>query len=344
VLAINAVGVELLGIEPPPSGTPLAVVLSGRPELKDLLCGALLQGSGLQRQECTIRVGEISRTLGLTMHPLRGDDGGTRGHLVLFADLTEARRAAEESRLSENLARLGELAGGVAHELRNSLATLRGYLTLIERRPDEGSIADFLGEIRSEADHLERVLEDFLSFARPGTARLREFPLVPLLLRAAADPALTGFPVQVNEAGAGEAQLRGDPQLLERAIRNLLHNAVQAEREGGSAGPVEVTVQARPDGVELVIEDRGPGIRPDIRDRLFHPFVTGRAGGVGLGLALAQRIVVLHGGRIRLEDREDGGARALLWFPYDGAAGEGAGGIKEEATPRPADPERAAFS
>ena len=80
-----------------------------------------------------------------------------------------------------------------------------------------------------------------------------------------------------------------------------------------------------PEGVELVIEDRGPGILPDIQDRVFHPFVTGRAGGVGLGLALAQRIVVLHGGRIRLENRDGGGARALLWFPLRGpAGGEGA--------------------
>jgi len=82
-----------------------------------------------------------------------------------------------------------------------------------------------------------------------------------------------------------------------------------------------VTMQSRPDGVEIAIEDRGPGIRPDIRDRLFQPFVTGRAGGVGLGLALAQRIVVLHGGRLRLEDREGGGSRAVLWFPPQGTAG-----------------------
>jgi signal transduction histidine kinase len=322
VLASNAVGVELLGIAPPAPGTPLAVVLSEHPELKDLLAGAVDQGGGLPRQECTVRAGDLSRTLGLTVHPLRRDDGGTRGYLVLFADLTEARRAAEESRLSESLARLGELAGGVAHELRNSLATLRGYLTLIERRPDEGSIADFLGEIRSEADHLERVLEDFLSFARPGTARMREFALVPLLLRAAADPALAGFDVRVHESGTGGAWLRGDPQLLERALRNLLHNAVQAEREAGHQGPVEVTVQTQLDGVELVIADRGPGIQPEIRERLFHPFVTGRTGGIGLGLALAQRIVVLHEGRIRLEDREGGGARVLLWLPAKGGVVE----------------------
>ncbi len=249
--------------------------------------------------------------------PCAATTASVRGYLVLFADLTEVRRRAEESRLAESLAQLGEMAGGVAHELRNSLATLRGYLTLIERRPDEESIADYLSEIRHEADHLERVLEDFLAFARPGTARFREISLTPLLLRAAADPALAGVEVEVHGSPAGDAALRGDPQLLERAVRNLLHNAAQAEREAGRRGPVEIRVDLQPEGTEVAIEDRGPGLPPEIRERLFHPFATGRRGGVGLGLALAHRIVVLHGGRIRLEDRPGGGTRAVLFFPRD---------------------------
>ncbi len=317
VLALNSVGAALLGTEAPPPGTPLDRVLAGQPELLEVLAAALAEGSAPQRQECSVRSGRETLTVGLTLHPLRRDDGEVRGHLVLFADLTEVQRRQEESRLAESLARLGEMAGGVAHELRNSLGTLRGYLTLIERRPDEDSIADFLSEIRHEADHLERVLEDFLSFARPGSARMRELSLTRLLLRAAADPALAGVEVRVSGDPAGDPMLRGDPQLLERAVRNLLHNAAQAEREAGRAGPVEVSVALQPEGVEVEVADRGPGLPAEIRERLFHPFATGRPGGVGLGLALAHRIVVLHGGRIRLEDRPGGGTRALLSFPRD---------------------------
>jgi signal transduction histidine kinase len=317
VLALNAVGAALLGTEPPEPGTPLDRVLAGQPELREVLAAAVAEGTAPQRQECAVHpvpeTGEIL-TVGLTVHPLRRDDGEVRGLLVLFADLTETRRRAEEGRLAESLAQLGEMAGGVAHELRNGLATLRGYLTLIERRPDEDSIADFLSEIRGEADHLERVLQDFLAFARPGTARMRGLALLPLLRRAAADPALEGVEVTVR---GEDAMLRGDPQLLERAVRNLLHNAAQAEREAGRRGPVEVAVTLDGEGVEVAIEDRGPGLPDEIRTRLFHPFATGRRGGVGLGLALAHRIVVLHGGRIRLEDRPGGGTRALLSFPRD---------------------------
>ncbi len=317
VLALNAVGAGLLGASLPEPGTPLEQVLAGQPELREVLAAALAGGAAPQRQECLVRSGSgpaEALTVGLTVHPLRRDDGEVRGLLVLFADLTEGQRRAEEGRLAESLAQLGEMAGGVAHELRNGLATLRGYLTLIERRPDEDSIADFLSEIRGEADHLERVLQDFLSFARPGSARQGELSLLALLRHAAADPALAGVEVRV----AGEdAVLRGDRELLERAVRNLLHNAAEAERETGTPRAVEVTVTLGPEGAEIAIEDRGAGLPDEIRGRLFHPFATGRRGGVGLGLALAHRIVVLHGGRIRLDDRTGGGTRALLFFPRD---------------------------
>lgn len=318
VLALNPVAAGLLGIEPPAPGTPLADALGGQPELRDLLASAVAEQTAPRRAELTIQAGgniRETRSLGLTVHPLRRDDGGVRGWLVLFADLTEVQRRAGESRLAESLARLGEMAGGVAHELRNSLATLRGYLTLIERRPDEESIADYLAEIRREADHLERVLQDFLAFARPGTARLEEVDLAELARRAAADPSLAGVRVKVRTVA--DVRLRGDAQLLERTLRNLIHNAAQAQAEAGREGPVEIGIDPMDGGVELAVEDRGPGVSEEIRERLFHPFATGRRGGVGLGLALAHRIVTLHGGRIRLEDRPGGGTRAVLFFPAD---------------------------
>jgi signal transduction histidine kinase len=330
VLSLNVLGAALLGATPRPGGAApptLAELLAPHPELLALLTAAIAAGQPIKRQEIALHAAggpAEPRLLGLSLHPLRRDDGVTRGFLVLFADLTEARRRAEEMRFADRLSTLGEMAAGVAHELRNSLATLRGYLTLIERRPDEDAITDFLAEIRHESDHLQRVLEDFLAFARPGTARLEVFSMLALARRAAADPALAGIAVDiVVEGKAGETALRGDPQLIERALRNLLHNAVQAEREAGGGGPVEVTLEALPAGVEVTIADRGRGVPADLRQRLFHPFATGRAGGVGLGLALVHRIVTLHGGRIRLDDRAGGGTLAHLSFPGGIIATEG---------------------
>jgi signal transduction histidine kinase len=325
VVALNPVGERLLEVPPPVPGATLGEALAARPELAALLAEAVAEGDPVQRREVELAEGGGGagggggrRVLGLSVHPLGGVAGAPRGFLVLFADLTEVRRQADEARLADGLVRLGELAAGVAHELRNGLATLRGYLGLAERTPAEA--ASFLAEMRREADHLQRVLEDFLSFARPGSVRLEEVRAGALLARAAADPALAGAAVRVDDGGLGETVLRGDPQLLERALRNLLHNASQAQEAAAAAAPggrapVEARLRRTAAGLEIVVEDRGPGVPPELDDRLFDPFVTARPGGIGLGLALTHRIVDLHGGTVRLEPREGGGTRAVVWLP-----------------------------
>ncbi|HEV7668098.1 MAG TPA: ATP-binding protein [Thermoanaerobaculia bacterium] len=329
VLALNDLGAALLGLPPfrppvrsaaPVAGPDVRELLAGRPEVLALVVPAIASGSGVQREELSIEgpgplgAGNRRTILGLSVHPLRRVDGGVRGHLVLFSDLTEVRREGEQARMAEGLAQLGEMAAGVAHELRNGLATLRGYLTLIERRPDGESVGDYLVEMRRETEHLERVAGDFLEFARPGSARLLPVALDVLLARAAHDPALGGLAVTV--AGEPALTASGDEPLLSRALRNLLLNAAEAERRAGGNGPLEIAAHRTSEGnLAIEIRDRGPGVPPKIRERLFQPFVTGRPGGVGLGLALAYRIVALHGGTLDLADRQGGGTVATLVLP-----------------------------
>lgn len=316
VLALNKIGAAVLELEEPAEGRPLEEVLAPHPGLSTALLEAIREDRGVERGEYVLDLAAGERTLGLTMHPLRRDDGSLRGYLILFLDLTAVRRRAEERRLSENLAQLGELAAGVAHEARNALASLTGYLTLVERRALDDTIGGYLAEMRHEADHLKRVVDDFLSFARPGSARGEEVDLDPLLHRAAADPALGEVVVRftVESEARGGARMIGDAQLLERAFCNLLRNAAEAETAGRGEA-VEVALRRAGEEIEIVIGDRGPGLPEELRERLFHPFVSGRADGVGLGLALTHRIVELHHGSVRLEDRPGGGARAVVRLP-----------------------------
>ena len=315
ILALNPVGCDLLAMAEPPVGTPVREALRAYPGLLEIFRTAVDDGRGLARREARIQIGERHKTLGLTVHALRRDDGIVRGFLVLFVDLTEVRRQADEERLAEGLAQLGELAAGVAHELRNSLATLRGYLTLVERRPEQETVGSYLSEMRRESDHLARVVEDFLTFARPESAQVEEVELVALVRSAAADPALGTDAVTVETSNLVSAHIKGDPQLLERAIRNLLHNAVRAAREVTPGAGVVCRLSRKNADLELAVEDRGPGLPEAVRGRLFQPFVTTHPDGVGLGLSLAHRIVDLHGGNLRLEDRRGGGTRALITFP-----------------------------
>jgi signal transduction histidine kinase len=314
VLALNPAGAEILGVEVPSEPIELSYFLGGGGEaFASAIREATESGQIIQRRETPFsRDGSSQLTLGLSVNPLRRDDGSLRAFLVLFADLTETRRLAEEERVASSLAQVGELAAGVAHEMRNSLATFRGYLTLVERSPEEDSITDYLVELRRESDHLQRVLEDFLSFARPESTRLEEIDLGMIVRRAAEDPAIRGCQIEIETESE---VIKGDEQLIERAIRNLLHNAVEATKEASAESLVEVRMNVSGGTIEILVADRGAGVPPEIRRNVFQPFVTGKSGGVGMGLALAHRIVHLHGGRLELADRADGGTVARLTLP-----------------------------
>lgn len=331
LLAANPTAAELLGLAATAVGAPLARALGHHPELAERLGAAVATGSALPRGEAWLERGGERVALGLVAEPLRGEGGVPRGFLVLFADVTELARQQSQERLAESLAELGELAAGAAHELRNTAAALAGWLELARRRAPEGELGTALVEMDHELGRLRRVLEEFLLFARPGTRRAEAVDLVALVTRAASGPLVpeVGFDLRLPR---GVAPVVGDPELLERAVRNLLANAGEAERAAGRAGPIEVVLRSDAAGHTLRIADRGPGLPPELAGRLFRPFVSGRADGAGLGLALCRRIVLLHGGEVRLENREGGGAVAESRLPAETSVTKGSE-IRAESRP-----------
>ncbi|MCL4838055.1 MAG: PAS domain-containing protein, partial [Thermoanaerobaculia bacterium] len=198
VLALNPAGAELLGIETAP-GQPLAGALAAHPELAARLAEALAGGEGIERAEVPVRSGGRSLTLGLAVYPLRRADGSRRGLLALFSDLTRFVRGAAERQLAEGLAQLGELSAGVAHELRNGLATLGGYVELLDEESDPAASADYRRELARETAHLSRVVDDFLAFARPGRARIEPTDLGALLADLAAEPTVQDLGVTLGQ-------------------------------------------------------------------------------------------------------------------------------------------------
>lgn len=314
ILALNPAGSELLGVSAAP-GRPLDAALAPHPELAARLAGALAAGEAIERSEVPIRRGGRSVTLGLAVYPLRRADGSRRGLLALFSDLTRFVRGAAERQLADGLAQLGELSAGVAHELRNGLATLGGYLELLDEESEPAARADYRRELARETAHLARVVDDFLAFARPGRARVEPTDLGALLAELAAEPTVQDLGVALALPAQLPPPLPADPPLLARALGNLLRNAAEAERAAGGRGPLEIELAPGEGEWEVRISDRGAGVPEEVRARLFQPFVSGRPGGTGLGLALAQRLVALHGGALRLEARAGGGTTAVVTFP-----------------------------
>ncbi len=317
LLAANPAASDLLaGIRLAP-GTPVAELFAPQPALLEAAGAAISGVRSLARATARVtRPGGEVLELGLTVQALAGAAGGSaRGTLVLFADVTEFARREAESRLGESLAQLGELSAGVAHELRNSLATLGGWIELATRRELPAEAERELAEARRETSALARVVDDFLAFARPGPGALERLDVSELVTRAIDDPALAGTAIHLAPPPRALV-VSGDAQLLARALRNLLRNASEAAQQTGGL-PLEIRVDPVGDQVELSIADRGPGIPPALLARLFQPFASGRPGGAGLGLALARRIAHLHGGSLSLANREGGGAVATLRLPLD---------------------------
>jgi len=233
-----------------------------------------------------------------------------------------ARRLAEaeEKRLrSERLAAAGALAAGVAHEVRNPLNSISLAAQRISRKhPGDTECARFAGRIREEVIRLEDIVKGFLDLARPASGPrsvtdLKEIAdeVVALLENEAAE---SGISLALDGApGAARAEM--DREAVRRAVVNLVRNAIQA---APARSRVEITVEARENLARLLVRDRGPGVDPEFAERAFDPFVTSRADGIGLGLALVRRVAEEHGGWARLQPRDGGGAVASLEIRIDG--------------------------
>jgi len=230
----------------------------------------------------------------------------------LNRELSEANGALERSR---RLAALGEMAAGIAHEIRNPLGAIGLYAgSLVEDladRPAQRSVAE---RIARAVRGLDAVVHDVLAFAGEVRPRLGEGDASDLLTRAAESCVHPGWGVQIrrDDLGRAPAPVRCDGELMHRALVDVIRNACEAMAESGSrprvltldVRPARLRPDARTDAVALTVRDTGPGVGPDVVERMFNPFFTTRASGTGLGLAIVHRIVDAHGGRVLVRNNE----------------------------------------
>jgi signal transduction histidine kinase len=231
---------------------------------------------------------------------------------------------SEELRRSENLAALGRLLAGVAHEVRNPLAALRSTVQLWQRLPERARTKESMDAVVHSVDRLNDLVNRLLYFARSGhdargpvdlNATVRD---ALELLRAQADAQKVTLSADLD---ADLPTISGSSQALQQVVLNLAANALQAMPAGGSLR-CRTRWHAADDEAELRVRDTGPGVPPEARPRLFEPFFTTRAEGTGLGLALCAEIVHQHGGSIELVDGDGPGAEFLVLLPC-GEPGEG---------------------
>jgi two-component system sensor histidine kinase PilS (NtrC family) len=256
--------------------------------------------------------------LGYSISPLHGDGGETTGLIITFQDLTQVRALEETQRRQDRLAAVGRVAAGIAHEIRNPLAAMRGSIQVLRAETDGDSAqAELMEIILRESDRLNGIITDFLTYARPRQVSLAETDLrEPLretftLLRHSPETRPhhvieEDYPTEPVIAAVDAAGLR-------QVFWNLARNALQAMAEGGT---LRVELSRTETGrVRIGFADTGQGMSPEQVERLFEPFSSSRTGGTGLGLSIAYQIVRDHGGTINVRSREGHGTTIIIELP-----------------------------
>jgi signal transduction histidine kinase len=321
VRTLNPAGRRLLGLPDAEWTGSYRDVLATATPLAQVIEECLATNKPIVRRTLQLRGpggGEGATHLGVTVSPIRGGTGEHHGAICLFTDLSAVFELEEQLRLKDSLARLGELTAGIAHEFRNGLATIHGYSRLLEIDKLPAEYRAYVTGIREETEALGQIVTNFLNFARPA-----ELTLGPVDMQAIAERAADEIRQDARGRG-GDVQVRGefvsvegDEVLLRQAFSNLCRNALEACLAGGVT-PV-VTIEGVIDTpqrlLKISVSDNGPGIDPAVRDRIFRPFFTTKDQGTGLGLALVQKIIVTHNGRISADRGARGGARMQVVLP-----------------------------
>jgi two-component system sensor histidine kinase PilS (NtrC family) len=279
---------------------------------RDYLDSTVSGGSLLRSEVSFTRPDGAVARVGFNVAPLTSESDEIRGAVVIFQDLTEVYELEREVRRREKLSALGAMAAGLAHEIRNPLASIRGSAQVLagEIEVDEAA-SRLLDIIRRESERLNRTLTDFLAFARPAPFSPSEFDVKQVISDAVAllknSPEVGPNHKVVERYPNGPTTIVGDQNQIRQIFWNLARNALQAMPDGGN---LKVSVESiGAGGCRLEVEDEGVGIPKQQIARLFEPFSSTKPGGTGLGMAIVYQFVQDHGGRVTVDSTVGVGTR-----------------------------------
>jgi PAS domain S-box-containing protein len=294
-------------------------VLGETSELTRLIGECLASGKISRREQVEHKApAGDTRLLGVTISPIRKGTEKITGAICLLTDLTELAALQQQVQLKENLAALGELSAGIAHEFKNALATISGYAQMIRGEAGNDEVSDNAEKILEQTRNITHVVTEFLKYARPLEISSETVELEGVLERVVLEVGEAMPEVEIRAEGA-TGSISGDEGLLRQALLNLARNAAEACRGAQGGGKVvlrsEVLHGKENDVQRIRVLDNGPGIAPESLPKLFHPFFTTKAHGTGLGLAVVQKIIVQHGGQVEARNRAEGGAAFIVTLP-----------------------------
>jgi signal transduction histidine kinase len=318
VRSLNPAGQRMLAVAPAETSGDVRTVLARAVPLAQVIEECLQTAQPVLRRAIKLPEGRGASHLGVTVSPIRDEAGRAHGAICLFSDLSEIVELEDQLRLKDSLARLGEMTAGIAHEFRNGLATIHGYARLLDLKQLPPEFQEYVQGIRDETEALGQVVTNFLNFAKPAQLTLGQVDMAALAERAADEIRADAAARQGGVSVRGEfGSVEGDEVLLRQALSNLCRNALEACLGAGVSPQIVVdgTIDRGQRQQRIAVTDNGPGVDEANAASVFRPFFTTKAHGMGLGLALVQKVIVTHNGRIAVEPRPGAGARFLITLP-----------------------------
>lgn len=319
----NEAASGLLGVSPETlAGMPLHDI--GGLDWASLITALSQDEVVLEREmEFVSRQGKLT-PVSLSASRIVNEDGFFLGHLFILRDLGEIKRLQDQVRRNERLSALGNLAAGVAHEIRNPLSSIKGFATYLAGKiKTEGPDKEAAKVMIQEVDRLNRVVSELLEFAKPGQPVLKHEDINAVVERAlrlaGSDASAKGIAVRFKRDDSLPLPSM-DAERLTQALLNLFLNAIQSMEQGGV---LEVTAfcEGSPRRLAVRIVDTGKGMPKDVLANIFNPYFTTKSSGTGLGLAIVHRIVEGHGGEIKVESQPGQGTTFTILLPLEGQAG-----------------------
>ena len=260
--------------------------------------------------------------LDMTASSIVGEEDETQGFVFLFRDLTQLKELKKEVETNRRLAAIGKLAGGVAHEIRNPLSSIKGFATYFAKRyenePDDVDTARIMVQ---EVERINRSINQLLEFAKPMAVEIKPVEIESLIRHSlkliSHDLEKQGIEAEV-QTRTGRKRILSDPERITQVLLNLYMNAINAITENGK---IQVSVDDMPTGIEISVSDNGCGIAPESMEEIFDPYFTTRPEGTGLGLSIVHRIVENLKGEICVESEPGKGTRFIVMLPATDLAG-----------------------
>jgi nitrogen fixation/metabolism regulation signal transduction histidine kinase len=324
-MAINSPGRMLLEVDGNALGQSHAKLFQKYAPLAEMVNDCLQNGTLYRRTEIdAVHNNSQIRRLGATVAPIElPAERGPRGALCLLTDITEVTELREQVALKNNLESLGEMSAGLAHEFKNAVAALHGYVQLLQNlelnEKARGASESLLNEVRN----LSEMVTSFLNFARPQPLQLEQVSLPEVIAECADELSALFQELKVKlivENPAERLVIGADARMLRQTLLNLMRNGAEAVSEESVERLVAVSTRRESDAsgkslVMIEIRDSGPGILPAQLRKIFIPFFTTKARGHGVGLALSHRVITQHGGTLTAANSNSGGAVFTIRLP-----------------------------